>query len=257
MRIDINADMGEGFGAWDIGDDMALLDVVSSANLACGFHAGDPDVMRRVLERAKAKGVGVGAHPGFADLAGFGRRRIEMDPRSLENAVAYQVGAMAGMAALAGVTLTHVKAHGALSNMAAVRADYALAIGRAIRGVDPSLRYLALAGSEMERAALELGLPLAREAFADRHYDDDGNLAPRARPGTVIREPEAAAARVVEMVREGRITAMSGKVLETRCDSLCVHGDEPTAVAVARACRAALEAAGVEIAPLTATARAA
>ncbi|HKK35903.1 MAG TPA: 5-oxoprolinase subunit PxpA [Paracoccaceae bacterium] len=252
MRLNINADLGEGHGAYDIGDDAALLDVVASANVACGFHAGDPTVMRRTLEAAKARGVSVGAHPGFPDLGGFGRRRIEMDPHELENAVAYQIGALMALATLVGVEVTHVKAHGALSNMAATRDDYAMAIGRAIRGVDPKLRYLALAGSAMERAAGELGLPLVREAFADRHYDDEGNLASRALAGTVIRDPAEAAARVVAMAREGAIVAMSGRRLPVAFDSLCVHGDEPTAVAVARACRKALEDAGVEIAPIPA-----
>lgn len=248
MRIDINADLGEGFGAWDIGDDAALLDVVTSANVACGFHAGDPSVMRRTLEAAKVRGVGVGAHPGFPDIAGFGRRRIEMPEKDLENAVAYQIGAMAGMAALVGVELRHVKPHGALSNMAAVREDYAMAIGRAIRGVDPRLRWLALSGSEMERAGDRLGLEVVREAFADRHYDDAGNLVSRGLAGSVIREPEAAAARAVEMVRDGAITAMSGRRLALPFESLCVHGDEPTAVAVARACRVAIEGAGCRVA---------
>lgn len=250
MRLNVNADLGEGYGAWDIGDDMALLDVVASANVACGFHAADPSVMRRTLEAAKARGVSVGAHPGFPDIQGFGRRRIEMDPRDLENAVAYQIGALMGMAALVGVEVTHVKPHGALSNMAAVREDYAAAIGRAIRGVDAGLIWLALSGSAMERAGRDLGLAVAREAFADRHYDDEGNLAARALPGTVIRDAEAAAARVRAIVREGAITSMSGKRLALPFESLCVHGDEPTAVAVARACRAALEAEGVEVVAL-------
>ncbi|TVQ54007.1 MAG: 5-oxoprolinase subunit PxpA, partial [Rhodobacteraceae bacterium] len=169
-RININADMGEGFGLYDIGDDTAILGIVSSVNVACGFHAGDPGVMRDVCLRAKALGVSIGAHPGFNDLWGFGRRRIDMNPDDLEYMVAYQIGALKAMAAYAGVDVTHVKPHGALNNMAAEREDYAMAIGRGIRTVDPTLAYLALAGSAMERAAVELDLPLCREAFIDREY---------------------------------------------------------------------------------------
>ena len=202
MRINLNADLGEGFGAYDIGDDEALLKIVRSANVACGFHASDPVVMQRVVTRAAAEGVSVGAHPGFNDLWGFGRRRIHMAPRDLEYSVAYQIGALQAMAAYAGVPVTHVKPHGALNNMAAEDFELALAIGRAIKTVDASLIYLALSGSEMERAALELGLTVAREGFADRLYEDDGNLTPRRIAGAVIDDPAVARENVVRMVRE-------------------------------------------------------
>jgi UPF0271 protein len=207
MRININADMGEGFGVYDIGNDTALLEIVKSANVACGFHAGDPTIMRRVVEMAAERGVSVGAHPGFPDLWGFGRRRIEMNSRDLENSVAYQIGALNAIACYAGIKITHVKPHGSLSNIAASDADYALAIGRAIKAVDPHLRYLTITGSEMEKAA----------------------------------------ERAVAMVHEKRIISREGKSMPTDFHSLCIHGDEPTAVPVALACRKALEASGVEI----------
>jgi UPF0271 protein len=247
MRININADMGEGFGVYDIGNDRALLEIVKSANVACGFHAGDPTIMRHVVEMAAKRGVSVGAHPGFLDLGGFGRRRIEMNSRDLENSIAYQIGALIAVACYAGIRVTHVKPHGALSNMAATDADYAVAIGRAIKTVDPQLRYLAIAGSEMEKAADKLGLPVVREAFIDREYENDGNLTPRKIAGAVIKDPQKAAERVVAMVHDKTIISRTGKPIRTEFHSLCIHGDEPTAVPVALACRKALEASGVEI----------
>ncbi len=250
LRININADMGEGYGHYDIGDDDAILKIVKSANVACGLHAGDATVMRDVCLKAKANGVSVGAHPGFNDIWGFGRRPIQMRASDLEYLVAYQLAALAGMAAYAGVKVTHVKPHGALNNMAAVNADYALAIGRAIRTIDPSLYYLAMSNTEMEKAALALGLPLAREAFIDRMYDDDGNLMSRTIPGSVIRDPAVATERTIRMVLDGEIISVNGKNMPTRFDSLCVHGDEPTAIAVAGAVRKGLEAAGIEVVTL-------
>jgi UPF0271 protein len=247
IRININADMGEGFGVYDIGDDTGLMEIVKSVNVACGFHAGDPTVMRRVVEMAAEHGVTVGAHPGFHDLLGFGRRRIDMSPRDLENSIAYQIGALSAIACYAGIKVTHTKPHGALNNMAAFNADYALAVGRGIKAVDPTLRYLAIAGSEMEKAAIKLGLPVVREAFIDREYENDGNLASRGIPGAVIRDPRKAAERVVRMVHEKKIISREGNAISTDFHSLCIHGDEPTAVPVARACREALEATGVQI----------
>ncbi|WP_448189173.1 LamB/YcsF family protein [Azospirillum sp. sgz301742] len=246
-KVNLNADMGEGFGAYDIGNDEALLSIIGSANVACGFHAGDPNVMHRLVMRAKETGVSIGAHPGFNDLWGFGRRRIDMKPRDLELMVAYQIGALQAIAAYAGTKVTHVKPHGALNNMAAEIPDYAMAIGRAIKTVDPSLIYVALAGSEMDKAGESLGLRVAREAFVDRLYDDDGNLTSRKIEGSVIKDPQVAAERVVRMVLEQEIVSRNGKRLPTRIDSLCVHGDEPTAVAVARAARDGLLAAGIEL----------
>lgn len=251
LKINLNADIGEGHGAYDIGDDEALLKVIKSANVACGFHAGDPRTMHRLVTESQRLGVSVGAHPGFNDLWGFGRRRIHMPAQDLEYMIAYQIGALQAMACYAGVAVTHVKPHGALNNMAAEDADLAMAIGRAIKTVDPDLIYVALAGSEMHRAAEKLGLRLAREGFADRRYDDNANLVSRSLPDTVMRDPEQAAAHVVRMVTEGEIEAMSGNTVKVDVDTICVHGDEPTAVRVAARVREGLEAAGVEIVPLT------
>jgi len=248
--INLNADMGEGFGAWDIGDDAGLLKVIRSASIACGFHAGDPVTMQRLVTRAAAEGVSIGAHPGFNDLWGFGRRRIDMNPRELEYMIAYQIGALQAMACYAGAKVTHLKPHGALNNMAAEEIELALAIGRAIKTVDRDIIYVALAGSEMENAARELGLPLAREGFCDRLYDEDGNLTSRKVPGSVLHDPEVVKERVVNMVLNEEIVSRGGKRLKFKLDTLCVHGDEPNAVAVARAAREGLEAAGVRVVPL-------
>ncbi len=248
--INLNADMGEGFGAYDIGNDEPLLSIVNSANVACGFHAGDPTVMHGLVTRAKKHGVSIGAHPGFNDLWGFGRRRIDMRPADLEYMVAYQIGALQAIAAYAGTRVTHVKPHGALYNMASENEDYAMAIGRGIKTVDSSLIYVLLSGSVMEKAAEKLGLKFAREGFVDRMYEADGNLTSRKIEGAVIRDPKLAAERVVRMAVEGEITSRQGTTVKRRVDSLCVHGDEPTAVAVAKAAREALIAAGVRVVPL-------
>ena len=248
--INLNADMGEGFGAYDIGDDAALLKIIRSASIACGFHAGDPVTMQRLVTQAVAEGVSIGAHPGFNDLWGFGRRRIDMNPRELEYMIAYQIGALQAMACYAGAKVTHLKPHGALNNMAAEDSELALAIGRAIRTVDHDIIYVALAGSQMEKAARELGLPLAREGFCDRLYDDDGNLTSRKVPGAVLTDPEIVRERVVNMVLDDEIVSRSGKRLKVQLDTLCVHGDEPTGVIVAHAARAGLELAGVRVIPL-------
>lgn len=250
VRINLNADMGEGWGAYDIGDDTRLLSIIDSASVACGMHAGDPTVMHRVLKAADDAGVTVGAHVGFNDLWGFGRRRIDMSAHDLELLTAYQIGALQGMAAHAGMRVTHLKPHGALNNMAAEDLDYALAIGRAIKAVDPTIVYVALSGSEMVTAGEQLGLPVAHEGFVDRLYDDDGNLTSRRLPGAVIKDPAVAAERTVSMVLDQMVTTRSGQRLPRRLDTLCIHGDEPTACAVGEATRAALEAAGIELVPL-------
>lgn len=248
--INLNADMGEGFGAWEMGDDASLMKITRSASIACGFHAGDPVTMQRLVGLAAAEGVSIGAHPGFDDLWGFGRRRIEMSPRDLEYMIAYQIGALQAMACYAGLKVTHLKPHGALSNMAAEDIALALAIGRAMKTVDRDMIYVALAGSAMEKAAQELGLPLAREGFCDRAYEDDGNLTPRKLPGAVLHDPEIIAQRVVRMVADDEIVSRTGKRLKMRLDTLCLHGDEPSAVIAARAVRHGLEAAGVRIVTL-------
>jgi 5-oxoprolinase (ATP-hydrolysing) subunit A len=249
--VDLNSDMGESFGAWTMGADAEMLKIVTSANVACGFHAGDPLVMAETAAEAKVNGVDIGAHPGFMDLWGFGRRQIRGDsPADIEKMLAYQIGALQAVAALAGHRVTHVKAHGALATMAAVESELALAIGNAIKGVDASLIYVVMAGSELERAAARLGLRMAHEIYADRAYDDDGNLAPRKLPGSVIHDADAAADRVLEMISEGAIIAKSGKRIPVAIDTVCVHGDHPDAVVMARTVRRRLEAAGVVLKPM-------
>ncbi|MCP4618239.1 MAG: 5-oxoprolinase subunit PxpA [Bradyrhizobium sp.] len=251
IKINLNADMAEGFGAYDIGDDTGILKVIGSANIACGFHAGDATTMRKVIAEAKQNGVTIGVHPGFNDLWGFGRRRIDMRPDDLEYMVAYQIGALQALAAYSDVKVTHLKPHGALNNMAAENPEYALAIGRAIKTVDPKIIYVALAGSEMEKAGRKLGLPVALEGFCDRQYDDDGNLTSRKIAGSVLKDPAAATKQVIEMVVNNTIISRNGKKIPCKVHSLCVHGDEPTGVAVARAVREGLEKAGVKLVPLT------
>ncbi|MGA0532513.1 LamB/YcsF family protein [Hansschlegelia sp. KR7-227] len=251
LMINLNADMAEGFGAYDIGDDDGLLKIVRSANVACGFHAGDPLTMRRVVAAAKQHGVSVGAHPGFNDLWGFGRRPIEMKAEELEYLFAYQIGALQALATYSDVAVTHVKAHGALYTMAAVDRPYAEALARAVRTVDPRLICVAPPGSEMERAARELGLKVAREGFCDRTYESDGSLTPRGIPGAVLKDPAAAAAQALGMIERGEVVARDGTRRPIQVDTLCVHGDEPTAVALAGEVRRRLEQAGVAIVPLT------
>lgn len=251
IKINLNADMAEGFGAYDIGDDDGILKIIGSANIACGFHAGDPLTMRQVVADAKRAGVSVGAHPGFNDLWGFGRRRIDMRPDDLENMIAYQIGALQALASYSGVKVTHLKPHGALNNMSAENYEYALAIGRAIKAVDDSIIYLALSGSEMEKAGRSLGLKVALEGFCDRQYEEDGNLTSRKIPGSVIKDPAIATKQVVDMVVNNTITTRTGKTIPCKVHSLCVHGDEPTAVALAKSVREGLEKAGVKLVPLT------
>jgi 5-oxoprolinase (ATP-hydrolysing) subunit A len=248
--INLNADIAEGWGAYDIGNDAELMKIIKSASVACGFHAGDPNTMHRLCMLAKQEGVSVGVHPGFNDLWGFGRRRIQMRPSELEYMIAYQIGALQAMAAYAGLKVTHLKAHGALNNMAAEDEGYAMAIGRAIKAVDRDIIYVALSGSQMEAAARALALRLACEGFPDRRYDDAGNLAPRSIPGSVIKDPQAAAEQALLMA-QGEVVSLAGKRVKVRTDTLCVHGDEATGVAVARAIRAGLEGAGIAVVPLT------
>ena len=251
--VDLNSDMGEGFGPWQMGDDAAMLDIVTSANVACGWHAGDPIIMHRTAEIAKAKGVSIGAHPGFGDLWGFGRRVIRGDSMAeLEKQVAYQIGAMQALAAMAGHKVTHVKAHGALGNMSNDDEDIALAIGRAIKGVDASLVYVVMPGLPTERVAERLGLAMAREVFADRTYDDNGNLTSRKKEGAVIHDAALAAERVLRMVEDQEVVTVTGKVLKVVIDTICVHGDNPAAVAMARTVRQRLEAAGIAVKPFRA-----
>ncbi len=250
-RVDLNCDAGEGYGPWRMGDDAALLDVVTTVNIACGLHAGDPLIMARTVRMATERGVGVGAHPGPNDLWGFGRRGVAGErPDDLATLVAYQVGALIGVAAQEGARVTSVKLHGALSNAAAVDAELAAAMARAIQAVDASLLWLVPAGSAMVAAGERAGVRIASEVFADRAYDDDGNLVPRSVAGAVIDDPATCARRAVQMVVEGGVASRNGTPLRLRADSVCVHGDTPGAVAAARAVRAALEGAGVVLSPL-------
>lgn len=253
--INLNADLGESFGPWVMGEDDALLDVVASANLACGFHAGDPAVMRRTVAACVARGVSIGAHPSYADLQGFGRRAMQLPAAELENLVAYQVGALAGIAALEGGRVTHVKPHGALNNQACADAGIAAAIARAVKAVDPGLILLAPAASALLTAGRAAGLAVVEEIFADRAYRDDGQLAPRGTPGAMVHGAAACAAHVQAMLAENALIALSGKRIPTAIGSICVHGDGAEAVAVARHLRQALEGAGWKIAPLTALAQ--
>ena len=248
--IDLNCDMGESFGAFVVGDDEAMLDLVSTANIACGFHGGDPVVMRRTLRLAKEKGVSVGAHPSFADLYGFGRRRISGErPEDLEAQLIYQIVALQGMAAVEGHAMTHVKTHGALGNMAAVDPDLAAVCVRAVKAVDPALVYVSLPYSETYAAAEKAGLPVACEVYADRSYTDQGELTPRSQPAAVIHDPRESLDQVLEMVLNGRIPTTGGKKLPVEAATLCVHGDTPGAAGIARGLRASLAAEGIGIAP--------
>ena len=254
--IDLNCDMGESFGAWTMGSDAEMLKIVTSANVACGFHGGDPLVMFETVSRAKENGVGIGAHPSFFDVWGFGRRQIQGEkPEDIEKTVVYQIGALQGVARAVGHHLGHVKAHGTLANLAAVERPTALAIGRAIGAVDRELIYVVMAGTELERAAAELGLRMAREIYADRAYDDTGNLVSRKLPGAVLHDAGEAAARVQAMVREGAIISSSGKRIPVSIDTVCVHGDNPAAVAMAEQVRDKLEQAGIAIRPMAETIR--
>lgn len=249
--INLNADLGESFGPWVMGDDDALLDIVTSANLACGFHAGDPDVMRRTVAACVAKGVSIGAHPGYPDLQGFGRRALKMTAVEIENLVAYQVGALMAVAALEGGRVTHVKPHGALNNQACVDRGLSAAICRAVRAVDSGLILLAPAASALVEAGRQAGLAVVEEIFADRAYQDDGQLAPRGTPGAMIHGAAACVAHVQAMLAEGALIALSGRRIPTAIGSICVHGDGAEAVAVARQLRQALVSWGWTLVPLS------
>ncbi|QCO57079.1 5-oxoprolinase subunit PxpA (plasmid) [Pseudorhodobacter turbinis] len=248
LTVDLNADMGEGFGPWVMGDDAGLLPVITSANIACGFHAGDPSVMAATMAAAIKQGVGLGAHPGFADLQGFGRRRLSLSHAELRNMVGYQLGAAQAMAALAGGKLRHLKLHGALANMAAEDAGIAVACFQAARDVAPDIILMAIAATAQQEAAEAIGGPWVAEVFADRAYNDDATLVDRKLPGAVIHDAETAAARMVEMIRAGAIITQSGKHIPTPIDTICLHGDTENAVTIARAVRAALQAAGIGVA---------
>lgn len=251
-NIDLNSDMGESFGAWKMGDDDAMLGIVTSANVACGFHAGDPLVMHKTVTLAKKNGVDVGAHPSFLDIWGFGRRPIQGErPDDLEKMVIYQIGAIQAIARAAGHKVTHVKAHGSLGNLAAVDFDTALAVARGAKAADPDLIVVAMPNTEAERAGEKAGLRIAREVFADRQYDDSCNLVSRKQPGAVIHDAALATERVLRMLEDGAVTSVSGKKMPVKIDTICVHGDNPAAVAMAGQLRAALVKAGVTLKPMS------
>jgi len=246
-RIDLNCDLGESFGAWRMGEDSALLALVSSANIACGFHAGDPAIMQRTVAEAAARGVAVGAHVSLPDLQGFGRREMAVTPAEVHAMTLYQLGALAGFARAAGTAVAHVKPHGALYNMAARDRALAEAIADAVRTFDPTLRLFGLAGSALLDAGRAAGLAVVSEAFADRRYRADGSLQPRRAPDAVITDDAEATAQALRMAVDGMVTAVDGTAVQLEADTLCLHGDGTHAVAFARALRAALEQAGLRV----------
>jgi UPF0271 protein len=246
-RIDINSDMGESFGSYTIGHDAGLLKSVTSANVAAGFHAGDPSVLRETIRMAKAAGVAVGAHPGFPDLVGFGRRELNVTPREAEDMVLYQLAAVAGVAAAEGVKLQHVKAHGALFNMAVRDAELSAAIARAVATFDKTLIFFGLPGSEILKAGRAAGLRVAAEVFADRAYEPDGSLASRRKPGSVIHDAAAVVARAVRMVKDRNVVAIDGSIVPLEADTICVHGDTPGSDVLAATIRAGFERAGIMV----------
>jgi len=246
-RVDLNADMGESFGAYTLGDDDALLLSVTSASIACGFHAGDPGTMARAVAACTLHGVALGAHPGLPDLVGFGRRALAVSPAEARDLVTYQIGALAAFAARSGVRLQHVKPHGALYTMAERDPLLAAAIARAVREVDADLILMGLSGGALVEAGRMLGLRVAHEVFADRAYIADGTLAPRGSPGAVLHDPDEVVARIVRLVREGKIAATDGSDLTLEADTVCLHGDAPGAVLLASVVRRTLEEEGVAV----------
>src|SRR3954471_9134653 len=249
--IDLNADLGEGFGVWRLGDDEALLGVVTSANVACGFHAGDPSIMGRVCTRAAQAGVAVGAQVSYRDLAGFGRRFIDVEPAELTDDVLYQLGALDGIARVPGTRVSYLKPHGALYNAVVDHEGQARAVVDAVAAYDERLPVLGLPGSALLRAAEAIGLRTVREGFADRGYTAAGTLVPRREPNAVLREAAEVAGRAVRMAVDGEVVAVDGTTVPVSVDSICVHGDTAGAVDLARAVRAALAAAGLPPTPFT------
>jgi len=252
-KIDLNCDMGESFGAWTMGMDGEVIRHVTSANIACGYHAGDAHVMYKTVKLAKENGVGVGAHPGYPDLVGFGRRNMDCTPGEVRDYVAYQIGALKAFCALHGVPLQHVKPHGSLYHMSVGNEALIRAIVDAIAGIDKNVIYLALGGVQaplVTRIAGEASIRVAFEAFPDRAYTPEGKLAPRSQPGAVIKDPKVAAERALRMAKEGKIIATDGSVLAMQIDTICVHGDNPSAVELVRNIRSAIEGEGITVEPM-------
>jgi 5-oxoprolinase (ATP-hydrolysing) subunit A len=246
-RVDLNCDMGESFGAYHIGADDDVFPFITSANVACGFHGGDPSVMRTTLAKARERNVAVGAHPGFPDLIGFGRRNMDISPSDVYDLVVYQVGALMGFARAAGVELQHVKAHGALYNMAAAKPELAAAIARAVRDIDRHLVLFGLPGSHLISEGQAAGLTTAGEAFADRNYMSDGSLVSRKRADAQVHDADEAVQRAIRMVREQKVRSVDGKDVPLTVDTICLHGDGPHAAEFARHLRAAFDAAGIAV----------
>ncbi|MGA2082388.1 MAG: 5-oxoprolinase subunit PxpA [Holophaga sp.] len=245
--IDLNCDLGESFGAWRMGQDEAVLDWVTSANIACGFHAGDPPTMARTVRAAVARGVALGAHPSWPDLQGFGRRSMAVPPGEAHDLVLYQLGALAGFVRAAGGRLRHVKPHGSLYNQAACDPALAQAVAQAVRDFEASLILVGPSGSELIRAGRDEGLTCASEVFADRGYRPDGSLVPRSEPGALIEDPAASIARVLRMAREGLVVSTGGTDVAVQADTVCIHGDHPGAAGLARSLRQALAQAGIPV----------
>jgi UPF0271 protein len=251
MRIDLNCDLGESFGPWQMGADEEVMRSITSANVACGFHAGDPAVMRQTIRLARERGVAVGAHPGFQDLVGFGRREMSASPAEVEDLVLYQVAAIGGVAAAEGIHLQHVKAHGALYNMAARDRSLADAIARATAAFDRSLILFGLPRSALLDAGRAAGLRVAAEAFADRSYEPDGSLTSRRLPHAIVHDVDRVVERVLRIARDGSVVASDGSVVNLEAETVCVHGDTPGAATLVARIRAGLEAAGVQVRPIS------
>lgn len=244
-KVDLNSDIGESYGAYTMGLDSEVLKHVTSANIACGWHAGDPVVMEQTVRVAVQEGVGVGAHPGFPDLMGFGRREMKITPAEAKAYVTYQIGALEAFARAAGISLRHVKAHGALYNMAAKDEKLAMAIAEAVKATNPELILMGLANSCLTKAGEQIGLRVAHEVFADRAYQVDGTLVGRSQPGSMIEDADLAIRRVVKMVKEGKVEAVTGEDISIQADSICVHGDSPKALEFVQKIRKALEEEGI------------
>lgn len=249
--VDLNSDVGESFGAYKLGLDEEVLKYVSSVNIACGWHAGDPLVMEKTIALAKDNKLGIGAHPGYPDLMGFGRRNLDITPKEARSYTIYQVGALAAFAKAAGVQLQHVKLHGAFYNTISANAALAKEVAKAIYDVDKNLIAMALAGSELVKASKEIGLRVAEEVFADRAYNSDGSLVSRKLPGSMIHDKDLAIQRIIRMITEGKVTAIDGKDININADSICVHGDNPEAVAFVKLIKERLEADGIKVRPIS------
>ena len=247
LEVDLNSDLGESFGAYTIGMDSEVLKYISSANIACGWHAGDSMVMEKTVKLAKENNVKIGAHPGYPDLVAFGRRNVAVTPEELKTYVKYQIGALLAFVKAEGLTLQHVKPHGAMYNMAGKGYSLALAIAEGIKEVDDQLIFMALANSEMIKAGKDIGLKVCNEVFADRAYNDDGSLVARSLPGSMIHDEELAIKRVVRMVKEGKVTSVNGTDIEINAESICIHGDNPDALVFAKKIKETLEKEGVKI----------